>query len=327
MRTKMILEKLKGKILFCFSDPGGAKPCLSLSDKLNKDDIKIISDRDYSFFNIFNSKVSVVENHNNLSEIIEDFNPDIIFTGTSYKSNLEKKVISLGKSKDIIVFSFVDHWTSISDRFRINKKGFNFPNEVWVLDERAKQIAIKEGIDENKLFISGNPYHNWVIKWRPNIERKDFYKNLGLNGGIKYILFAPDPLSNVNGIESFGFDEYIASKRMIECVESSTVEFKNSHHFLIKMHPNQSVDKIMRVFHGYKNFTILPLEIDANKSIYFADLVIGFFSSLLIEAALMNKPVIRFLQNELKVDPFSGLDLGTISNSDKLIKNILKYSL
>jgi predicted glycosyltransferase len=315
------------KVLFVFSDPGGAKPCLSIADRINSQSLQVFSDREYSFYSDFSSKVNLLEVDEEIEKYIDFFNPDIIFTGTSYTSTIEKKVISLAKSKGIIVFSFVDHWTSISDRFSFNNVGFNFPDEVWVLDERAKQIAIKEGIDEDKLFVSGNPYHNWLTKWRPEIERKDFYKSLGLNAGEKHILFAPDPLSNVNGIESFGFDEYIASKRMIECVESSTVEFKNSHHFLIKMHPNQSVDKIMGLFHGYKNFTVLPLEIGTNESIYFADLVIGFFSSLLIEAALMNKPVIRFLQNELKVDPFSGLDLGTISNSDNLIKNIVKYSL
>jgi hypothetical protein len=320
-------DKLKGKILVVFSDPGGAKPCLSICDTIDKLDVTVLSDRDYSFYGDFNSKVNILKDENEIGEYIDRIKPDILFTGTSYTSSLEKTAVKLAKKKGILTFSFVDHWTSISDRFIDEEGSVNFPNEVWVLDERANQIAIDEGIPKDKLFIAGNPYHKWLKRWDTDIKKEDFFNSLELDETKKHILFAPDPLSNVNGIEKFGFDEYIASKKMVECVENSSEEFKKTHHFLIKMHPNQSVQKLIQIFEGQSNFTILPQDIDTNLSIYFSDIVIGFFSSLLIEANVMNKPIIRFLENELKFDPFLCLNVGTITSSKNLVNNILIYSL
>ena len=56
------------------------------------------------------------------------------------------------------------------------------------------------------LFVSGNPYLNWLHKWKPQISKESYYNQLGLSLDKKYIMFAPDPLSNVNGIENYNFD-------------------------------------------------------------------------------------------------------------------------
>jgi hypothetical protein len=38
----------------------------------------------------------------------------------------------------------------------------------------------------------------------------------------------------------------------------------------------------------------------------------------------MNKPIIRFLDNQLANDPFKGLNIGVRANSENLVNNI-KY--
>lgn len=319
----MFKDKLKGKILVIFSDPGGAKPCLSICESIDTLDLLVISDREYVFYNDFKSKVKVIKRNKEIIKYIDEFKPDIVLTGTSYTSDLERKAIAHCKKIEIFTISFIDHWTSISDRFLTNER-INFPDEIWVLDERAKQIAIKEKIAKNKLFIAGNPYHVWLKNWKPKINRKQFYHNLHIDETKKMILFAPDPISNVNGIEKFGFDELVASRKLRECIRETDKEFKDRYHFLIKMHPNQCVEKLTDIFEDNNNFTILPLEVDTNQSIYFADIVMGFFSSLLIEANIMNKPIIRFLDNQLSNDPFEGLNIGVQANSENLVNNI-KY--
>ncbi|MFC4478251.1 hypothetical protein [Flavobacterium chungangensis] len=320
----MFENKLRGKILVIFSDPGGAKPCLSIFEDFNKLNLKIISDRKYSFYNDFKSTVEVLKNDIEISTLIDEFDPDVLFTGTSYTSDLERKAISYAKKNGVFTISFVDHWTSISNRF-LNPDGLNFPDEIWVLDERAKHIAILEKIVKEKLFIVGNPYHIWLKKWKPKVERKDFFNSLKLDETKKMILFAPDPLSNVNGIEKFGFDEYIASKEIVKCVKETNDDFKQTYHFLIKMHPNQCVEELARIFEANDNFTILPLDVNTNECIYFSDIVMGFFSSFLMEADVMNKPIIRFLINELKNDPFLGLNVGVKTNGESLVNNIKKF--
>lgn len=320
----MFEERLKGRILFIFSDPGGAKPCLALADAVGVNAL-VLSDRDYPFYKDFQCSVKLIsKSYTYLEEIIHNFRPDLIFTGTSYTSNIENSAISIGKKSGVSTTSLVDHWTSISDRFKTDS-GYNFPNEVWVMDHNAQQTAINEGIDKKSIYISGNPYHIWLAKWRPKRSKKLFLKKtIEIDPKKKIVLFAPDPLSNVNGLNTYGFDEYTSSRQIIDCVENCSEKEKESFQILVKLHPNQKTEPIQRIFKGAQNFSILPPLVDLNEYLFFSDLVIGFFSSVLIEASVMNRLVIRFLVKEAKNDPFLSLNLGVIANEDNLINSMLK---
>jgi hypothetical protein len=56
--------------------------------------------------------------------------------------------------------------------------------------------------------------------------------------------------------------------------------------------------------------------------IYFSDLVLGFFSSFLIESKIMHKPVLRFLVEGIKKDPFEGMNIGKIVNHTTVSQEI-----
>ncbi|WP_111633082.1 hypothetical protein [Pedobacter cryoconitis] len=311
----------KGKILFVFSDPGGAKPCLSLMAGHDEANVLAVSDREHHFYKNFKNQVIIVNGQLNL--IVDEFNPDLIFTGTSYTSNIEQRFVSIAKQKGITCWSFVDHWTSISERFRNSEGSLNLPDKVLVLDERARDIAINEGISIDKLLIIGNPYHSWLANWNSSLSRKDYFEKIGVhNESKKIILFAPDPLSNVDGKMIYGFDEYSASEKIVKLVEEAPKDLVKDWLILVKMHPNQKTASLMKIFSGNENFKLLPTDLDVNESIYFSIAVIGFFSSLLREADIMGKPIIRFLEACLTNDPFEGLNIGSIANEDNLIYKI-----
>jgi len=187
-----------------------------------------------------------------------------------------------------------------------------FPDEIWVIDERAKQLCISEGIDESALRISGNPYYEWLKKWQPPVSKEKFLKLIGITDQIVNLLvFAPDPLSNVNGIETYGFDEYSATETLIEIFEQNSHRLKGWK-VLIKAHPNQNIERLKNIIKDKPAFQLLPTDIDTNSTIYYADMVMGFFSSFLIEAIIMNKKVLRFLDKGIKSDPFSIMNVGEI---------------
>lgn len=312
--------KHKGKVLFVFSDPGGAKPCLSLMSECDADNVLAVSDRVYSFYDDF--KLPVTLPVQNYDEIIISFKPDLIFTGTSYKSSIEKEFIALAQKLFIPSWSFVDHWTSISARFRDGEGLLNLPDMVWVIDERAKNIAVSEGIDANKILITGNPYHNWLTGWKPEKTRNQFLETIGITDqGKKIIVFAPDPLSNVNGKLAYGFDEFTASAKLVELLNKNYAYVSNWL-FLIKMHPNQNVSELSKIFSKQECCKLLTSDVNTNETIFFADVVIGFFSSLLLEADIMGKPIVRFLDSESNNDPFEKLDIGHKADEDRLIFQI-----
>ncbi|OGI11757.1 MAG: hypothetical protein A2Y40_01080 [Candidatus Margulisbacteria bacterium GWF2_35_9] len=320
MRTK-----LKGKILFVFSDPGGAKPCLSLIEENNLSNVIAVSDRRYSFYHSFKTPVKIV--NKNFEELIKIINPELIFTGTSYTSNIEQQFINIALKNRIRCYSFIDHWTSISKRFKNLDGKMILPDQVWVIDERAKQLAIEEGIDKDRLVISGNPYHDWLLNWKPTINREAFFKQVGLQHiNQKILVYAPDPLSNVKGKEVFGFDELSATSVLVELFKKYPTKLKGWK-ILVKAHPNQDRDKLNKIIERHKTFYILPEEVDINLALFYADAVIGFFSSVLIEATIMNKPVLRFLDGLTKNDPIVGLNVGMITNRNTFITMLSKITL
>ena len=318
----MIDINLKRKILFVFSDPGGAKPVLAFIENEKLIDTFVISDRIYPFFKDF--KTSVTPFNNSVEDILDSYCPDLVFTGTSYSSDIEKQFIYTANLKGIHTISFVDHWTSMRTRFEDKWGNLILPDQIAVIDDRAKRIAISEGLDEKRIMITGNPYYKWLEAWNPSITKEKYLNSIGISDcEKKIVVYAPDPLSNINGKEIYGFDELSATSILVELFQKHQLELKDWK-VLVKAHPNQDRHKLSRIIKKDDSFYMLPENVNSNSSIYYADFVMGFFSSFLIEATIMNRPVLRFLNGHLKTDPISELQIGTIVYNKALIKKLLK---
>lgn len=315
-----MLSKLKGKVLFAFSDPGGAKPILALIEESQIENCLVVSDRSYPFYKDFKPEVKVT--NEDPAAIIDSYKPHLIFTGTSYPSNFDKQFIKAALDNNIECYTFVDHWTNMGLRFILDENTFLQPNQVWVIDERAKKIAIENNLDEDKIFISGNPYHRWLKNWKPVISKKDFVQSIGLNENEKLILFAPDPLSNINGKEKYGFDELTSLSEITDIFDNNNKLLKD-YTVLIKAHPNQKKEKLKEILSNNKNFILLPESTDANTAIFYSDLVMGFFSSFLLEAKILGKQVLRYIPVPLQNDPIEELNIGTIINKENFLENLL----
>lgn len=317
-----MLSAFKGRGLFVFSDPGGAKPVLALVSALQfqLDAYLIISDREYAFYKDFNVVVKAAIDSPFYT--IDSFEPDFVFTGTSYTSKLELTYIAAAKALNICTYAYIDHWTSMRKRF--DNEGIEIlPDFICVIDEKAQSLALKEGIEAEKIKIFGNPYHQFLEHWQPTLSKSVFFKTLGIERFDKKIaLYAPDPLSNVDGITVFGFDEIIATNALSRIAD----ELSDNYQFILKPHPNQNLDTIRESVND--SFIIVDKNADANTLIYYADCVIGFFSNFLIEACVMQKKVFRFavVDNMVypdrigKADPFQDKAIGTVVNEKELLK-------
>jgi CDP-glycerol glycerophosphotransferase (TagB/SpsB family) len=193
------------------------------------------------------------------------------------------------------------------------------------IDERAKLLAIEQGIDEDKIVISGNPYHDWLSNWEPAVSKDNFISQIGLtNKNKRLLVYAPDPLSNINGKDIYGFDELSATLELVNLFDEHKIELKDWI-VLVKAHPNQNREELNKLIHDHTIFKLLANDIDTNTCIYYADIVMGFFSSFLIEAAIMHKPVIRFFNKSIENDPIAELNIGTIVNKTTIISNLKSH--
>lgn len=315
-----MIPELKGKGLFVFSDPGGAKPILSFI-KINQiTDYLIISDRQYVFFEDFGLTVTAYIKGDEIA-LIERFKPDYIFTGTSYTSLIELVFIELANKMNILTNSFIDHYTNYPDRFLYMDK-YVFPKNILLTDFRALEIAKQVNLDkQSSLVVCGNFYHIFLQNWSPIINRTEFFGDF-VNHDDKVITFAPDPLSNVGGRKIYGFDEKVVWNDLALCLKS----IKNPKlKVVINLHPNQNKKSIQDcVVASAYNQVLFADKLHTNTLIYYSDLVIGMYSSFLVEAKVFQRPIVRYLPNASKPDSLSGNNIGTISKHRDELKQELK---
>jgi CDP-Glycerol:Poly(glycerophosphate) glycerophosphotransferase len=311
------IPQLNGKGLFVFSDPGGAKPVLALAESLQEklSWYKVISDREYNFYSNFS--VQVQQGVISASEELKISSPDFILTGTSYTSSIELEFIKAARALSIPSYAFVDHWTSIRERFSLAGEEI-LPDKILVIDEQAKQIAVQQGLEEKRILIFGNPYHRFLEKWTPAVSKEFFLRSLALeDAGKKIILYAPDPLSNVNGINAFGFNEVTATAALKDAVNN---QLDKGYLFVCNPHPNQKIE-LLKPFED-QSMIITPAGTDLNSLIFYADAVVGFFSNILLEAQVMKKPVLRFFIRKGMKDPFEKMDVGKIVYPETIVQEL-----
>lgn len=303
-------DRFKGNGLMVFSDPAGAKACLGLAEILSKENqtqkIHAISNRQFDFYSNWDIEVHIAEKGN------FGFPNEInwIFTGTSHpesSARFEQKVWEIAKERSIISYSFVDQWTNVSLRFMRSDGQLCFPDKVLVLDNKAYEIAVTEGIPEEKLEIIDNPYFEYVRKYySAKLSSTEICDMYGVSQEAVLILYGPDPLT-LRGYDSvMGFDE----AQVLEDILLATASFEAS--ILVKPHPLQPKGVFEKVLSKYLDRKVILVQepIDNLDLMVASDVVIGFYSNFLMEAQALGKEVIRYFPNSGAPDPIAHLAIG-----------------
>lgn len=312
--------EIGGRVLIIFSDPGGAKPLLSYIS-LNKQiaNFLVISDRIYDFYTDFHIPVLAYKSGMEI-DTIASFKPDIVFTGTSYTSKLELRFIQEAKLRGILTYSFIDHYTSFVERFRLGTE-LIYPDNVCVIDQTALNIAVECAIPV-PIIITGNFYHQFLTAWEPLLSKSAFLRQSGIDKSQKIIVFAPDPLRNVGGIEKFGLDEKSVLDEVLQVL--STFQ-RQDITLIVKAHPNQKEGVLDIKADGVNTMSAECFH--TNTLLAHADLVIGIFSNILIEASILKTSVIRCLIGLNQPDPFNAIQVGSIARTRKELGALVKFNI
>jgi hypothetical protein len=251
---------------------------------------------------------------------------DCVFTGTSHphsSEHFEVNCIKKAVFENIYTISFIDHWVNFKLRFN-GLKTFEYPNEIWVVDETAKRLAVSEGLPEEKIVVKSNPYHYYLKnQWQSKYIDKNYLKNLEIPITGFHILFAPDPLSIRNGKSIAGFTEEEALKDLLTLI----TELGNETFLIVKCHPLQPMENLMQILQEHKKGNgFLIKEADTLELINTSDIVVGFYSNFLLEAEALGKQVIRYFPGNDEADLLKHkASLKTVHTKNELAKE-LKHS-
>ena len=330
----------EGKGIFVFSDPAGANSVLSIIDylvkigKKNQQDFLVYTDKFGIYPDQYKDIVKKIDFEERIcSKIHKSFKPNFIFTSTS-NNNFEHLWRTYFFQK-IKIFSFIDHWTNFLNRFTFEGK-VCFGNEIWVIDNKAKEKAIIEGIPASLIKVKGNPYYYKVNNFSPNTSKTDFFKKYELDIKKKLILFISDDIKlnfKTNSLKKciLGYDEYSILESILEALHNldkrQNLDF-NNYQLLVKLHPKSDIKKFDYLLDKYDNiiFSVLqkcdPLLIN-----YYSDYVIGMFSNMVIESFLMNKRLLRIQLGHIGDDliMINGLRDKYVNNKQNLLEQLKTF--
>ena len=311
------MSKINKNILFCFSDPAGAKAILSFI-KINKSKIYnylIISNKNYKFYENFNLDIKIIKTIE-LHNIIKTFKPNIIITGTSLPNEFELNTISIGNINSITTISFIDHYTNIIERFKKGNK-FILPKFIFVINCKVKLILTETlKINTSRIKIIENPYITLLKKKKFNFSKVKFKKYFNVIDK-KILLYLPEPLFQYKQDYLYGFTEFEILNDIIKYTNFD--KFK----LIIKPHPNHNI-KLFEKYSIYNNVHI-EQNFDINEMIYCSDIVFGIFSNAIIESNIINPHTYQILTHlkDKKLNPFHSVkNLKKINYNDEFINKL-----
>lgn len=270
-------------ILFCCNDSGPANYISSLISKLSIDYICIASSISGKVFQKNGIK------YKNNDEFIDYSKIKLIVTGTCLGAGIDKLYLEIGKQKGIKTVAVIEHWSLYLERFKLNNS-FIFPDYIFLNDETALRESIDDGLPEDKLIISGNPYLCDLSKIKLNAENIHKWRNNNnLNERIVLTFISESLKEDFKHNVYHGFDEYEVISSIMEMLS----EF--SFQLLIRKHPSESDNK-------YNELIGENVKIDQDSAfdsiIEHSDYIVGMGSIFLIEASMFRKDIISFRPNE-----------------------------
>ena len=237
----------------------------------------------------------------------------LLVFASSVKDSTVLTLARRAKELNILVIHVLDGWTSYRRRMEMDGLPAFVPDVYAVMDDLALQGAVKDGIDESVLKITGQPalasLSNEYASWQKMDTLKE-RERLGFDSNKTMITFVSEPVKQDQGASSAspqyrGYTEKIVLRLFCDVLQPYADEIEIG----LLPHPRENVEELLNFWNACRGSLKGGL-VYVNKgreSLFLADGVAGMASLLLYEAWLLGKPVIS-LQPGLKLAPLRMLE-------------------
>jgi len=233
--------------------------------------------------------------NNSFSGFFDQYNPVLVFLANLFDP-MEIAILRESKKRNIRTVGFINSWDKITSKGHIRI----LPKKLIVTNEVVKKEAIQYLNEKEKdIFVSGVPfYDNYVHK--PVLSREEFFKKIGADSQKELLVFAP--LGRIWALSDWDMID------MLYGLIQKKV-FKKDLEFLVRFPPNDFVHEenikkrpyLRCDVPGVRFQTSLGMDWDMNFSeieylrntLHHCSILVGYSSSVSIDAAFWNKPVIN----------------------------------
>jgi len=290
------------RVLVVSHDAGGAEIVSSWVSHNSEYDFNFVLDG--PAVGIFRKKlgnISVLQPDDLTSALIDV--ADVVFTSTSWGSDIERRAIGLARAGCVYSISFLDHWCNYEVRYE-TEDGLVLPNEIWVGDEVALEIS-KKCFPDVAMKLVDNPYFMDI-----KTEFSKLSKNVSNSNSPFRVLYICEATAEAGQFLPSG--EWLEYKSMDLFLDQLKKISKGTDVLVhIRAHPAESDGKYERYI-GRRNNIIVEMACDNSlvENCHWADWIIGMNSMALVVAMLGGKKVYycNIGQEKPKNIPSSGME-------------------
>ncbi len=215
-------------------------------------------------------------------ELVARDRPRRALLSASGSSELEHSFRVALREAGVPCYQFIDMWVNYAMRFRRQDSDggsrFDFPDGILTLDHTARQAMIDEGIPGGIIHILGQPY--FEERYRSSLAR------LAGAAGTGKTMLVSQPVARYRGRE-LGYDEH---DFLTACLEGWAAAGRDWKELCVAIHPEE--DRAAHVAKIASYSPSITLTKDTMAELASCSLVIGMYSSLLIQALLQGIPAV-----------------------------------
>jgi len=312
---------MKGqRILVCSRDPGGTNAILPLLEPLRASGNELIVYGKDAALAIYRkhdvnchdiSEAVPSGSQCQIDELVRKVHPDLIVTGTSSEDFTERSLWQAADKAGIKSFAVLDQWTNY--RLRLISEGEDptggdatsrliLPSFFFVMDEFAKDEMSALGIDRGKIIVSGQPFFDYIRKAGDALttgEVENLRRELAGSENSRVFLFASQPIASLhrkNGMpeDYWGYTELTVMKKVAKCLSMLAEGMAVKVVLVVRLHPKDEPDVYESALSMLPDSIKVVIDRNTDSSLLLkaSDLIIGMFSMLLLEAAILERPFI-----------------------------------
>ena len=300
-------------ILFSAFEVGSVKALIPICAELDKTNTKYTIDRKGYFKKIkMNNYVNIRPSNADIKRYLIKNSIKLLIFSVNLKDETPLKIARVAKNLNIYTIHVLDYWNGYMSRMNLDRKKSFIPDHYFVPDSLAKREAIKDGISQKTIFVTGHPDFA-ELKKKYYINKKIIPKEISIKKNKEIILFVSEPVSMDQGTSLLtnkkfrGYTEVDAMNLLIRNLES----LKNISTIVITMcHPRDSFKKVKKLWSklGGNQYGHVIKNTDPMKLLPHIDAVAGMSSTLLHISWLLGKKVIS-IQPNLRIKNLESIGL------------------
>lgn len=239
--------------------------------------------------------------HEQYATVFEAYHPDVLFLAHIFEKP-ETNLLREARRRGIPAIGFIHSWDKVTTRGVLRL----LPDTIVAINHLVKsELVLHDAVSDERIFVSGVPNYDHYFEGAV-ASREDFFRRIGINASKRLILYAPmgrtfsdsdwDMIDHLHALEkngSFGVDAALFVRFQPNDVVEAAELAKRP--WLVYDHPGTRFSDRMQVVSSRS----VDWDMDFNElqhlknTLYHASLLICYASSVSIDAAIFNVPIIN----------------------------------